>query len=77
MNVDNQAAISIAKHAGYKSRAKHIDLRYHFVWDAIQDGVLKMKYVPTTQQLEDFMTKSLTTPQFIKFVKLGEIVEDP
>uniref|UniRef100_A0AAV1VPF8 Polyprotein n=1 Tax=Peronospora matthiolae TaxID=2874970 RepID=A0AAV1VPF8_9STRA len=77
MNVDNQAAISVAEHAGYKSRAKHIDLHYHFVRDAIQDNVLKIKYVPTTQQLADFMTKSLPTPQFLKLVKLGGIVDDP
>ena len=77
MNVDNQAAISMAEHAGYKSRAKLIDLRYHFVRDAVRDGVLKIKYVPTTQQLSEFMTKSLPTPQFIKLVKLGVIVEYP
>ena len=67
----------MAEHAGYQSRAKHIDLRYHFVLDAVQDGVLKMQYVPTAQQLADFMTKSLLTPQFIKLVKLSGIVEDP
>ena len=77
MNVDNQAAISMAAHADYKSRAKHVDLRYLFVWNAVQDGELKMKYVPTTQQLSDFVTKSLPTPHFINLVKLRVIVENP
>ena len=67
----------MAEHAGWQSRAKHIDLRYHFVQDAIQDVVIKMQYVPTAKQLADFMTKSLPTPQFIKLVKLSGIVEGP
>ena len=67
----------MAEHAGWQSRAKHIDLRYHFVQDAIQDVVFKMQYVPTAKQLADFMTKSLPTPQFIKLVKLSGIVEGP
>ena len=67
----------MAEHAGWQSRAKHIDLRYHFVQDAIQDVVINMQYVPTAKQLADFMTKSLPTPQFIKLVKLSGIVEGP
>ena len=31
MHEDNQSAIAIANNDGYQSRAKHIDIRYHFV----------------------------------------------
>lgn len=55
MNVDNQTAISMAEHVEYQSRAKPIDLRYHFVRDAVQDGVIKMQHVPTAKQFADFM----------------------
>ncbi|KAI9912389.1 hypothetical protein PsorP6_006265 [Peronosclerospora sorghi] len=35
INVDNQASITMTEHYGYQSRANHIDLRYHFVRDAV------------------------------------------
>ena len=67
----------MAKNVDYRSRAKHIDLRYHCVRDAVQDGMLKMKNMPTDQQLADFMTILIPTPQITKLVKLSGIVEDP
>jgi hypothetical protein len=74
--MDNKAAIAMAERVGYQSRAKHIDLRYHFVRDAINDGVLSLEYVPSAEQLAPFMTKALPTPQFAKLVRSAGIVDD-
>ncbi|KAJ0401726.1 hypothetical protein P43SY_003047 [Pythium insidiosum] len=74
--VDNQAAIAMVEHSGYQSRAKHIDLRYHFVRDAIESGELETKYVRSEDQLADFMTKAMPTPQFTKLVQLAGIRDD-
>ncbi|KAJ0392461.1 hypothetical protein P43SY_002015 [Pythium insidiosum] len=74
--VDNQAAIAMAEHSGYQSRAKHIDLRYHFVRDTIESGELETKYVRSKDQLADFMTKAMPTPQFTKLVQLAGIRDD-
>ena len=37
---DNQSAIALAKNPVSHARAKHIDLRYHFVREAIQDKII-------------------------------------
>jgi hypothetical protein len=37
---DNQAAISISHHPEHHSRAKHIDIAYHFLRDLITNGTL-------------------------------------
>ncbi|KAI9907026.1 hypothetical protein PsorP6_016532 [Peronosclerospora sorghi] len=43
IKMDNKAAIAIAERVGYQSLAKHIDLRYHFVRGAVNDGVLSLE----------------------------------
>ena len=42
-----QSAISIAKNDGYQSRAKHIDIRYHFVRDQVKEQFIELKYTET------------------------------
>ena len=37
---DNQSALALFKNPVSHTRAKHIDTRYHFIRDAIQDNVV-------------------------------------
>ena len=56
---DNQSAIALAKNPVSHARAKHIDLRHHFVREAIQDKVIWVQYIPTTEMTADSLTKAL------------------
>ncbi|GMF22168.1 unnamed protein product [Phytophthora lilii] len=55
---------------GYKigntPRAKHIDLRAHFVRDHVEAGNIKLEHVPSSEQLADYLTKAIPTPQLVK-----------
>jgi hypothetical protein len=64
--VDNQAAIVlISEHtAGQSGRTKHIDVQYQFVRDRYQRGDLSIRFVSTTDQMADMMTKQLGGPEF-------------
>ncbi|OWZ08870.1 polyprotein [Phytophthora megakarya] len=74
--VDNKAAISIATNQGSVSRAKHIDLRLHFIRDHVARAdialqhVPSLHHVPSDSQEADFLTKTLPTPQFTKLTKM-------
>jgi len=59
MHSDNQAAIALANGQGDYRRAKHIDIRYHFIRDHLQRGTLELIYIPSEHQLADFLTKAL------------------
>ena len=59
MYSDNQAAIALADGQGDYRRAKHIDIRYHFIRDHLQRGTLEIAYIPSERQLADFLTKAL------------------
>jgi hypothetical protein len=54
----------------FHSRTKHIDLRYHFIREAVDNGKIVMKYIPTTDNVADIFTKALAKPKFKHFAEL-------
>ena len=67
---DNQGAIAIVKDNKYHSWMKHIDLRYHFIREAVEDGKICVKYIPTVNNVSDIFTKPLPKPRFQNLVEL-------
>ena len=45
VNVDNVGAIYLASNATTSQRMRHIDVRYHFVRDYVEDGVVQIVFV--------------------------------
>jgi len=66
--VDNQAALHISKNDVHHDRTKHINIRYHFVREAVKDGLFQLLWVPSHQQLADGLTKALGTVLFTKLI---------
>ena len=64
---DNHGAINLAQNSITHSRSKHIDMRHHFVWDLVERDVIQLRYIPTDQNTEDILTKSLGRPKFNQF----------
>ena len=68
INEDNQGAIAIAKNPVGHARTKHIDMRYHFVREGVQNGAIILKYVASGDMIADILTKPLPKHPFEKFV---------
>ena len=66
---DNQAAIALADGEGDYRRAKHIDIRYHFIRDHLLRGTVEINYIPSEQQPADFLTKALPASKHNACVK--------
>lgn len=66
MNVfyDNKSAIDISKNHVQHSRTKHIDIRYHFIRDLVEEKVLILEHISTDHQLADILIKSLDPTRF-------------
>ena len=58
---DNKSTILLEKNGRRSSskRTKHINVRYFFVTDKIQQKALRVEYCPTEEMLADFFTKPL------------------
>ena len=70
INCDNQGAIALAKDNKFHSRTKHIDLRFHFIREAVQDEKIAVSYIPTDENVSDVLTKALARPKFQRFVEM-------
>ncbi|GJU24394.1 retrovirus-related pol polyprotein from transposon TNT 1-94 [Tanacetum coccineum] len=56
---DNKSEIALCCNNVQHSRAKHIDVRYHFIKDQVENGITELYFVWTEYQLADIFTKSL------------------
>ena len=64
---DNQSCIAYAKDSRFHNRAKHIDIRYHFVREAVASNVVSLSYLSTDKMVADILTKALSFPVFSRF----------
>jgi hypothetical protein len=62
---DNSPAVMLVNNAGsLHGRAKHFQVRLHFVREVVQQGSVKLKWVSTKDQLADGFTKGLGQQKF-------------
>lgn len=64
LNVDNQSAIKLINNPVFHRRSKHIDIRYNFIREKVRKKIVDIKYVESSNQLADFLTKSLPVSKF-------------
>ena len=64
--VDKKGAFDIAHSYGPSKRTKHLDVRHHYIQQQINEGVISMTLVPTTEQEADFLTKPVGRKLFKK-----------
>ena len=66
---DNQSAMLMEKNgkASTSKRTRHINIRYFFVADRVQNKEVTIEYCPTGDMTGDFFTKALQGSPFVKF----------
>jgi len=64
--MDNMSAIALSKNPVHHDRSKHIDTKYHFIRECIEQGKVEVDHVRTEQQLADMFTKSLGRVRFLE-----------
>lgn len=63
---DNSSAIQLSKNPVLHGKSKHIEVRFHYLRDLVNEGVVKLSYCPTEVQVADIFTKPLKLEQFEK-----------
>ena len=62
--IDNKSAIDLAKNPVFHGRSKHIDVKYHFIRECVENGEIVVKHVCTEEQRADPLTKALASVKF-------------
>ena len=60
LHFDNQGAMALASNNGNShTRTKHIDVKWHFIRAYVENGTIKITYLPTASMVADILTKGL------------------
>nr|GEU39840.1 hypothetical protein [Tanacetum cinerariifolium] len=59
MYCDNKSAIALCCNNVQHSKSKHIDIRFYFIKEHVENGVIELYFVNTEYQLVDIFTKAL------------------
>ena len=60
--IDNQSAISVSKNPEHFGQMKHLDLRFFWLRDIVDEGTITPVHIPGTEQPADALTKPLALP---------------
>ena len=60
---DNTSAINLSKNPVQHSKSKHIEIRYHFIRDLVEERVKCLEFIHTNNQKADIFTKPLDGPR--------------
>jgi hypothetical protein len=66
---DNNGALLLASNPVFYERTKHIAVRYHYIRQLINNGLLDLIHIASKDQKTDGLTKPLDTSFFLSFIK--------
>jgi hypothetical protein len=58
--VDNKAAISLIKNPVLHDQSKHIKIKFYYIRECSQHGLIKVDFIRTEEQLGSILTKPLS-----------------
>ncbi|CBF79105.1 hypothetical protein AN7090.2 [Aspergillus nidulans FGSC A4] len=70
LHMDNKGAIDLTMSDIQTKRSKHIDIRYHYTRDMVDQGIIHIKQIPTAEMVADGCTKPLGSEAHSHFIRL-------
>jgi hypothetical protein len=64
---DNQSCIRLSEHPVFHEMSKQIDIKYYFIRDKVEEGEVKLEYIPIDEKIIDILTKPLSKIKFAYF----------
>jgi len=72
ISCDNNGAVAIARNPMFHKRTKHIDSKYHWIWEKVEEECFYPVSCRTAEQTTDVLTKALPCPKYEQHrAKLG------
>src|SRR5882762_789552 len=67
IHCDNQSCVKLSENPVFHDKSKHIEIKYHYIRDMVQRGVVKLLYVATEEHIADVLMKPLARMKFEYF----------
>jgi hypothetical protein len=67
---DNKGAITISQNPVYNKRSKHIPMHSLRIRELVENGDVKITYIPSSENVADLFTKALPLQPFSLFAKV-------
>ncbi|MCO5606465.1 hypothetical protein L7F22_060653 [Adiantum nelumboides] len=64
LHCDSQSAIALARNHVFHAKTKHIEVRYHFIREVIEDKRIQLVKIHTDDNPVDLLSKSLASQRF-------------
>eukprot|EP00253_Pinus_taeda_P008888 PITA_08888 len=74
---DNSSAIALSKNSVFHKRTKHIDTKFHFIRELVNNGEIVLQHCRTEDQLAGILTKPLGKKSFDHFRKCLVMQKNP
>ena len=68
LHTDSQPAMQVAKRCA--TRMRHILIKFHFIRDCVDSGLIQLQYLQTDSMVADLLTKILGKPKTVQFCKI-------
>jgi hypothetical protein len=77
IKADNIGAMFMAQNSSSGVRTRHVDTRYHFVGENLDDGIIKIEFIKSVENQSDIFTKNVTQEIYERNVEkfLEEYIE--
>ena len=73
---DNDGAVANAEEGAARSKTKHMDIKYMLIRDMIKRGLVRVKWIPTNENVADINTKGLQRLKNLQFRKGMGLFDD-
>ena len=60
LHCDSQSAIMLSKNPMFHAKTKHIDVKYHFIWDVLEDKHMELVKVHIDENPTNLLTKGFS-----------------
>eukprot|EP00253_Pinus_taeda_P007600 PITA_07600 len=74
---DNSSAIALSKNSVFHKRTKHIDIRFHYIRELVNNGEIVLVHCKTPEQVVDILTKPLGQKNFEFLRKCLGMTDNP
>ena len=63
---DNQLTIAMTKNPQHHGKAKHSDIKFHYIREMVSMNKIELKYCKSEEMISDILTKGIGKVQFGK-----------